>query len=411
MQNQNFRLYLRGNEQKLIRMESFYRTHTYLVEHTDAPVRRLLMDEIDWSHRLIGIKGTRGVGKTTFLLQYAKEYYGDSRACLYINMNNFYFARHTLLEFAQKFVDRGGRVLLIDQVFKHPNWSEVLLECYENLPTLQIVFTGSSVMRLKQENPQLGGIVKSYNLRGFSFREYLNLKTGKNLPPLTLSDILERHEEIAREYCVITNPLNHLQDYIHHGFYPFHLEKRNFSENLLKVMNMMIEVDILLIKQIELKYLPKIKQLFYLLGTSPTNATNVSQLASEIQTSRATVMNYLKYLTDARLINMVYKVGEVFPKKPSKVLLHNSNMNYVLYPRRNDEQEIIETFFMNSMMKDHKVNLGDRYSTFIVDSELPFKLSTAPEKRKKRDDVTYVESNRLVGKGNEIPLWLFGFLY
>lgn len=392
-------------------MESFYRTHSYLVEHTKAPVRRLLMDEIDWSHRLIGIKGTRGVGKTTFLLQYAKEYYGDSRGCLYINMNNFYFASHTLLEFAQEFVSRGGRVLLIDQVFKYPHWSEVILECYKKLPTLQIVFTGSSVMRLKQENHLLGGIVKSYNLRGFSFREYLNLKTGKNLPPLTLSDILERHEEIAREYCVITNPLNHLQDYIHHGFYPFHLEKRNFSENLLKVMNMMIEVDILLIKQIELKYLPKIKQLFYLLGTSPSNATNISQLAKEIQTSRATVMNYLKYLTDARLINMVYKVGEEFPKKPTKVLLHNSNMNYVLYPRRNDEQEIIETFFMNSMMKDHTVNLGDRHSTFIVDSRLPFKLSTVPEKRKKRDNITYVESNRLVGKDNVIPLWLFGFLY
>ena len=105
-------------------MESFYRTHAYLVEHTNAPVRRDLMDEIDWSDRLIGIKGTRGVGKTTFLLQYAKEKFGTDRSCLFINMNNFYFSGHSIVDFANEFQKRGGKVLLIDQVFKHPEWSK-----------------------------------------------------------------------------------------------------------------------------------------------------------------------------------------------------------------------------------------------------------------------------------------------
>ena len=107
-------------------MESFYRTHAYLVEHTNAPVRRDLMDEIDWSDRLIGIKGTRGVGKTTFLLQYAKEKFGTDRSCLFINMNNFYFSGHSLVDFVNEFQKRGGKVLLIDQVFKHPDWSKEL---------------------------------------------------------------------------------------------------------------------------------------------------------------------------------------------------------------------------------------------------------------------------------------------
>ncbi len=153
-------------------MEAFYRTHAYLVEHTNAPVRRDLMDEIDWSDRLIGIKGTRGVGKTTFLLQYAKEKFGYDRSCLFVNMNNFYFSGHSIVDFANEFQKRGGKVLL-----------------------------------------------------------------------------------------------------------PFFLEKRNFSENLLKTMNMMIEVDILLIKQIELKYLSKIKKLLYLLAVDGPVAPNVSQLA------------------------------------------------------------------------------------------------------------------------------------
>ena len=172
-------------------MEAFFRTHSYLVEHVHAPVRRTLMDEIDWRDRLIGIKGTRGVGKTTFLLQYAKENFDvRDRQCLYVNMNNFYFQGRGIADFAGEFVSHGGRVLLIDQVFKQTEWSQELRRCYDLYPELKIVFTGSSVMRLKEENPELNGIVKSYNLRGFSFREFLNLMTGNQFHSYSLDDIL-----------------------------------------------------------------------------------------------------------------------------------------------------------------------------------------------------------------------------
>ena len=141
-----------------------------MVEHTNSPVKRELMQEIDWNRRLIGIKGTRGVGKTTFLLEYAKENFGTDRSCLYINLNNLYFTQCTLHDFAARFHAQGGKTLLVDQVFKYPDWSAELRRCYDNLPELKIVFTGSSVMRLKEENPFLSGIVDSYYLRGFSFR-------------------------------------------------------------------------------------------------------------------------------------------------------------------------------------------------------------------------------------------------
>ena len=193
-------------------METFYRTHSYLVEHTNAPVRRDLMDEIDWNDRLIGIKGTRGVGKTTFLLQYAKEKFGTDHSCLFINMNNFYFSKYTLVEFAAEFVKRGGKVLLIDQVFKYPEWSHDLRACYEMFPTLKIIFTGSSVMRLKEENPELSGIVKVYYLRGFSFREYLNLQSGNCFRAYTLQEILENHEQIAKTILRNVKPLDCFQD-------------------------------------------------------------------------------------------------------------------------------------------------------------------------------------------------------
>ena len=392
-------------------METFYRTHSYLVEHTNAPVRRDLMDEIDWNDRLIGIKGTRGVGKTTFLLQYAKEKFGTDHSCLFINMNNFYFSKYTLVEFAAEVVKRGGKVLLIDQVFKYPEWSHDLRACYEMFPTLKIIFTGSSVMRLKEENPELSGIVKVYYLRGFSFREYLNLQSGNCFRAYTLQEILENHEQIAKTILRNVKPLDYFQDYLHHGFYPFFLEKRNFSENLLKTMNMMIEVDILLIKQIELKYLSKIKKLLYLLAVDGPVAPNVSQLATEIQTSRATVMNYIKYLADARLINMVYPKGEEFPKKPSKLMMHNTNLMYSIYPVKVEEQDVLDTFFMNTPYKDHKLYKGDKGTSFMVDNGLHFRICAEGCKFKNNPNVYYALHKLELGHGNMIPLWLFGFLY
>ena len=396
-------------------MEAFFRTHRYLVEHTNAPVRRSLMDEIDWSDRMIGIKGTRGVGKTTFLLQYAKEHFDtQDKQCLYINMNNFYFQGQGIAAFAGEFYKHGGRVLLIDQVFKQPNWSIELRKCYDLYPNLKIVFTGSSVMRLKDENPELNGIVKSYNLRGFSFREFINLLTGNTFRPYSLEEILSDHEHIIKQILPKVSPNKYFQDYIHHGFYPFFQEQRNYSENLLKTMNMMTEVDILLIKQIELKYLTKIKKLFYMIAEEgPSKAPNVSKLAHDIETSRATVMNYIKYLTDARLTNLIYPVNEEFPKKPARIMLHNSNLMYAIYPIQVGKQEAMETFFVNSLWKDHKVNAGGRDFNYLVDEKLKFRILDAksPGRQRILPDIIYARYNTEIGTGNQIPLWLLGFLY
>jgi hypothetical protein len=396
-------------------MEAFFRTHRYLVEHVNAPVHRILMDEINWSDRMIGIKGTRGVGKTTFLLQYAKEHFDIlDKQCLYINMNNFYFQGHGIADFAGEFYRHGGRVLLIDQVFKQPNWSTELRKCYDLFPNLKIVFTGSSVMRLKDENPELNGIVKSYDLRGFSFREFLNLLTNNNFKPYSLDDIIQHHEQIERQILPKVSPNRYFQDYIHHGFYPFFQEHRNYSENLLKTMNMMTEVDILLIKQIELKYLTKIKKLFYQIAEDgPSKTPNITKLSQDIETSRATVMNYIKYLTDARLLNLIYPIGQGIPKKPARIMLQNTNLMYAIYPIQVDKQEAMETFFVNTMWKDHQVNTGTRDCNFLVDERLKFRIvdAKAVDRCRFSNEIIYARYNTEIGKDNQIPLWLFGFLY
>lgn len=392
-------------------MESLYKTHQYLLEHINLPLRRKLMDNIEWNNRLICVQGPRGVGKTSFLIQYAKENFSpDDKRCLYINLNNFYFTVKTIQDFANEFQMRGGKVLLIDQIFKYPTWAEELAFCYDNYTNLQIIFSGSSVLDLNSENYHLKGKVATYNLRGFSFREFLELQTGCEFEAYSLEDLLEHHTEIANEITFQIKPLAYLEDYLKYGYYPFFLEKRNFMETLLKTMNMMLEIDVMSINQIGQSYLPKIRKLLYHLSLSTPASPNVSQLSADIETSRATVMNYMKYLKDARLVNLLYPPNEVFPKKPAHLYMHNPNILYATRQTTGNEQIVWETFFYSQVHKDHKVNAGSRNCQFLINEQYSFSVGERI-RGKFNPDCYYAISGIEAGERKVIPLWLFGFLY
>ena len=394
-------------------METFFISHAYLMEHFHAPVRRSLMDSIDWSYRMIGIRGPRGVGRTSFLLQYAKENYDVRlRQCLYINVNSFYFQAHGIVDFAGRFVAEGGQVLLIDQVFKLQNWREQLCECYRLYPYLRIVYTTTSVsMGEEEDTTGLSSLSRTYVLHGFSFREYINLATQQSFEPYTFDKLLNEHEQILRTILPKVHPWNYFLDYLKHGYYPFFLENHNFTEALLKAMNNMIEVDLLLNKQIELKYLARIKKLLYLLAINDPTSPNVSKLATEIGTSRATVMNYLKYLEEARLINMVHREGEKFSKKPAAIYLHDANLMYAVYEPSMTEQTIMETFFANCLWRHHTVHKARRAGLFRIDNTTNICVCDKTKRVRTAADTIYVKYNTDIGREKEIPLWLFGFLY
>jgi len=376
------------------------------------PVRRRLMDEINWHDRLIAIKGSRGVGKTDFLLSYAKLLTDRDperrREILYINFNNFYFTEHSLYEFAGEFVKQGGKTLLIDHTFKYPNWSKELRDCYFHYTGLRIIFSASPVMRLIEGNSDIGHIVKMYNMRGYSFREYLNLQTGTNLPVYTLDEILHHHVDIAHSICSQVKPMWFFRDYLEHGYYPFGVENADFMASLLKTMNMMLEVDVLLIKQIEVAYLHRIRQLLYMLLSEAPCGLNISKLSESTDTSRATVINYIKCLKDARLINMLYAEGKEFPMKPARIYMQNPNLCFALPTRQVDDQDVAETFFYNAIHGLHKVNAVEN-ATFLIDQKMRFDvLATKPKVPGFRFAAI---GDMEIGVNKQVPLWLFGFLY
>ena len=408
----------------------FFRIHDFLVAHASMPLRRQLMDEIDWNDRLIAIKGGRGVGKTDFLLTRINEIETEwrnrpdpprvpgrrprrkkkeIRPCLYVNLNDFYFTENTLVDLASAFVKQGGEYLFLDQLFKYPNWSRELKRCYNKFKTLHIIFCATPVMPIDEDNHDIEDIVKTYNLRGFSFREYLNLQTGLRLRSYSLEEIIQRHASISREICDRVHPLEYFQSYLDHGYYPSFLESKSFEAELLKTMNSQLEVDVLMIQQIDVACLHKIRKLLHILMDEAPCALNISTISAEIEMSRATTMNYIKYLKDSRLINLLYLEGKNFPMKPMKVYMHNTNVAQMIFTRKLEPMELYETYFYTAIHGAHKVNATERSAMFIVDNQYYFDVH---EKATARDTIRPTAVAELeLGRGNQIPLWLLGFLY
>lgn len=403
--------YICGSKYNKDIVQSFFETHKFLIDNLRVPIRRKLMGQIDWTHRLIGIKGTRGIGKTDFLLDFAKTTYGSDKACLYVNLNNLYFTQHSIISFADEFRKTGGKTLVLDQVYKYPGWSQELRYCYDHFTDLQIVFSGSTVMRLRQENPDLRDVVHSYKLEGFSFREFLELQTGISFDTYTLDDILKNHKEISAKIVDKVRPLAYFDDYLRYGYYPFFLDKAHYSENLMKSLNLILEIDISFFRQIELKYLPRLRKLLYRVGGEAPYQPNVSKLSSQIKTSRATVMNYLYYLRQARLIKLLYDGEEDMQKKPSMVYLHNANLVHIMRREEPPKDILHKTFFYNQVGWNHEINFSDK-ADFKVDDMYHFLVcDNGADAPKKEDGVLQAKDMIEIGRKGVIPLWLFGFLY
>lgn len=392
-------------------MEHLIDIHTNLQAHNRGNIQRELANEIDWNHRLICIKGFRGVGKTTFLLDIVRNQYPNDRSCLYVNLNNFYFTRRKLYNFADEFYKKGGKTLILDQINKYQDWARELRACYDSFPELKIIFSASPVLRVIDGNEFLKDIARVYHLEGLSFREYLNFTTGSDFCRYSLSDLLKNHQQIATDIIAQVKPLAFFNDYLKEGYYPYFLNNKPFyNETLLKHINLALEIDVTYLNQIELKYLPRLRKLLQNIASQVPFSPNVSKLSTDIKTSRATVMNYLAYLKNARLINQLFSNGnDDQMKKPDQVYLHNTNLIFAIDPENNAHSNLRLTFFYNQVGYQHVVK-NSSIADFKVNDNWHF--SVGGKYTEPKTDNCFAAADLIeIGEGNIIPLWLFGFLY
>ncbi|MEM9985570.1 MAG: AAA family ATPase [Bacteroidota bacterium] len=394
----------------------------YLVEkfrrklmHVPMQFRRSLMEDIAWEARLIGIKGARGAGKTTLMLQRIKGQFSTLREVLYVSMDDLWFAEHRLVELADEFVKQGGRYLFLDEVHKYPSWSREIKNIYDDYQDLFVVFTGSSLLEILNARADLSRRAVTYDLQGLSFREYLHFAQGIAFPRFSLSDLLNRHEEIAAEVVHDLKPLAYFGDYLASGYYPFFKESPDlYTQRLSEVVNLILEIELPQLRKVDIAWTPKLKQLLLNIAEFAPFKPNISALSSKIGINRETLLAYFSYLAESGLTRHLYRDGKGVSRlqKPDKIYLENTNLAYAIRPSQPDMGTIRETFFANQLAHHFELSYP-KFGDFLVKQQYVFEIG-GPNKSGKQIAETpdFLAVDQIeIGYQNRIPLWLFGFLY
>lgn len=378
---------------------------------------RELERKINWNAQLISVRGSRGTGKTTLFLQHIKKTFSNNlNKVLYVNLDNIYFSNNTLVELAEKFASRGGTHLFIDEVHKYENWSKEIKNLYDNFPELHIAFTGSSLLEILNGRADLSRRTLVYELTGLSFREYLSLIKAHDFPIFTLEEILKNNEQISAEIASKIKPFEFFDDYLSFGYYPYFLEgKDDYFNRLNETLNMILEVELPMLRGLEIAYIPRIKKLLAVIGESAPFIPNITQLAAKIGISRQTLLIYLKYLEDAKLINQLYKKsrGLSVLEKPERILMGNTNLIELFNGENANTGSRRETFVLNQLLHSHKVDFSEE-SDFFVDSKYTFEVGGKNKKRKQIQEIpdSYIIADDIeFGTDRRIPIWLLGFMY
>jgi uncharacterized protein len=388
-----------------------------LLTSLPSGMERSLMQEINWNSRLIGIRGARGVGKTTLMLQHIRrEFSGKLNKVLYVSLDSIWFSGNSILELADTFSRQGGEYLFLDEVHKYPEWSVELKNIYDAYPDLKVVFTGSSLLDILNSRADLSRRSVSYNLQGLSFREYLEFQTGAILPQLTLPEILHHNEAIFSNWSDSIKPFVWFREYLKTGYYPFFQEQPDtYYQKIREITNMILEIELPLLRKVEVSYVYRIRQLLNIISQSVPFVPNISALSSKMGIERSTLLAYLHYLDEVKLCLNLYKEAGGVSKlqKPQKVYLENPNLFYALSGDTGNIGAIRETFFANQVSYRHRIQYSEK-GDFRVDDQFTFEIGGANKTRRQIHDLS---ESRVVaddiewGRNHKIPLWMFGCLY
>ena len=394
--------------------ETLIQKYSQIEQLQDYEYKRYFYDVVDFNDKMVGILGSRGIGKTTFILQYLKGLDISRSKKLYFSADSIAFSNHSLYEIAETFARNGGEVLAIDEIHKYKNFEHELKEIYDFLD-LKVIFSGSSALQLEHKKADLSRRAVLYRLHGLSFREFLELKLNKKFNIYGLDELLENHLDIAHDLTKTFKPFEHFKEYLQSGYFPYYFENpKSYGLKLEETVNTVIESDLPIIFNIEPQNIQKLKQLISLICSSKPFELNLTNLSKKIGINRTTLYQYIHYLN---LGNLLYSLkaktkGDTIFTKPSKLYLNNPNLTFY-YCQGSDIGTIREQFFANMLSVNHQLSYPTK-GDFLVDEKFTFEVGGKNKDFKQIANLSnsFVASDDIeVGFGNKIPLWLFGFLY
>jgi uncharacterized protein len=398
-----------------MQLDRLYTFQASLLKSITLDFTRFLFDKINWKQRMMGIRGLRGTGKTTLLLQHLK--YNLNEKGLYVSADHPWFYDHSLFDLAEAYEKQGGHVLLIDEIHKYPNWSNELKNIYDGFPSLHVIFTASSALEIQKGEADLSRRVLTYELPGLSFREHLNFTKQSSLSAFSLQDVLTHPVDVIHQLPKNWKPLPLFHHYFKVGYFPFSKteEEGDFIIKLGQVINTVLESDLASIEGYSAGNVMQIKKLLGVVAESVPFTPNISSLAGKMKMGRDTVNMFLVHLERARLLNLMHQAskGVAVLQKPDKVYLENTNLSYALKDGP-DKGALRETFLLNQLRNaKHHVALS-KDGDFLVDKRWTIEVggkSKGDEQIKNTKHAFLALDDIEQAYLNRIPLWAFGFLY
>ena len=403
-------------------MDTLFRKSDRLLANTSTGIVREKMGEIHWNSQLVTIIGAKGVGKSTLIKQYLKlNYQPGDRRVLYCSADTVDFSTRTLVELAEEFVIQGGELLAIDEIHKYKpgttDWSREIKEIYELFPDLKMIVSGSSLLRLKEGDADLSRRAVKYTMPGLSFREALRFYHEWSFPVWTLEDILAHPYDLWQMVSSKCKPVALFKEYLEKGYYPFLLEgEGEYYTKIEQVVNYIIETELPQICKVDVANVRKLQALIAMICSETPFELNANKIAAALEIGRDTVVEYLKYLGDAKVLNLLYsdkkRIGKL--SKPDKVYLENPNILYALAPAKVEIGTLRETFAVDCLSESHVVEYGKTQGDFKVDSKYTFEIGGRSKDFSQiagmKDSYIFADDWDMPD-GAKLPLWMLGFLY
>lgn len=402
-------------------MQILLETYNRLLVQKTPLYGRRFYDEFSMPQQVVGIIGSRGVGKTTFLLEYLRRGYKESSKGLYISADHLYFSEHTLIATADQFVKEfDGTLLCIDEIHKYKNWNQELKNIIDSYPQLKIIFSGSSSLELIRGQYDLSRRVNLQTMFGFSFREYLEMETGNRFPTVSCDQIVHESESLSKELMKTPRLLGHLKDYLHRGYYPTYLEiadLKSFQQSLIQILDKIIYEDMGVYFSLKTDNVDTLKKMVYFFATSAPGSVNTNRLARSLGKDHSTIAGYIQMLRDTGLLRflLIDKLGHALVRNAEKIYLDNTNLLYAIndvIAKPENLGLVRETFVISSLQNAGHIVSYSKAGDFEFDNyifEIGGKNKTKSQ-IKEADNAFIVADNILYPPSQTIPMYLFGFL-